>query len=217
MSRRFKPLSIIILSSALATSASSTNPQTGQTEYSKSALYGVGAALACGAIGATRSGKDALNSALACGAVGAAVGGYQDYQEKQLRTKLANTQVGIQRLGDQIKLTLPDNVTFDSDRYQIKNGAQSALASIADSMVQYPNSTITVQGFTDSSGSANHNQELSEHRAEAVTDFLAAHGVSNTRIRTMGLGERQPVGDNRSEAGRALNRRVEILINQLTQ
>jgi len=207
------PLTVSLLTVALATTACTTNPQTGQSQISKTALYGVGGALACGALGALSSGKDARNAALACGAIGAAAGGYTDYQEKQLREKLVNTQIGVARLGDQLKLTLPDNVTFDVDRAEIKPGAQAPLASIGDSMVQYPNTRITVQGFTDSTGSASHNQQLSARRAESVTRYLAARGVDSSRIRTMGMGASQPIASNTTVAGRAKNRRVEILID----
>lgn len=214
MSRLFKPLTIAIVSATLATSACTTNPQTGQSQISKTALYGLGGALTCGAIGAlTGSGHAARDAALACGAIGAAAGGYMDYQEKLLREKLANTQIGVQRLGDQLKLTLPENVTFAVDRAEIKGNAQGPLASVGDIMVQYPNTKITVQGFTDSTGSASHNQGLSERRAQSVTTLLASRGVDSTRIRTMGFGASRPIASNATAAGRAKNRRVEILID----
>ena len=187
MHHPFKPLSIAMLSAVLATSACTTNPQTGQSEISKTALYGIGGAVACGALGALGGGHDAAMRRWPAARVGAAVGGTMDYQEKKLREKLANTQIGIQRLGDQLKLTLPDNITFDTNKAEIKPQAQGPLASIGDIMAQYPDTRVTVQGFTDSTGSASRNQVLSEHRAEAVTRFLATRGVDTTRIRTMGL------------------------------
>lgn len=209
-----KTLTVLAVAAALAvTGGCTTNPQTGQTEISKAALYGIGGALACGAIGATRNGTSARNAALACGAAGAALGGYMDYQEKQLREKLANTQIGIARLGDQLKLTLPDNVTFDVDKDRLKPGVVGPINNIGDIMVQYPNTRITVQGFTDSTGSAAHNQQLSERRAESVTNQLATRGVDTARIRTMGLGASNYIASNASAAGRARNRRVEILID----
>jgi outer membrane protein OmpA-like peptidoglycan-associated protein len=214
MSRLIQPLTLAIVAAALATSACTTNPQTGESQLSKTALYGLGGAVACGAIGAmTGSGHAARDAALACGALGAAAGGYMDYQEKNLREKLANTQIGVQRLGDQLKLTLPENVTFAVDHAELKGNAKGSLNSIGDIMVQYPNTKITVQGFTDSTGSASHNQSLSERRAESVTTQLAARGVDSTRIRTMGFGASRPIASNATVAGRAKNRRVEILID----
>lgn len=213
MSRLFKPMTVGIVLAALATSACTTDPQTGQRQLSKTALYGIGGAVACGALGAMSSGKDARNAALACGAIGAAAGGYMDYQEQKLREKLANTQIGVQRLGDQLKLTLPENVTFDVDQSTIKPAARGPLTSIGDIMVQYPNTTITVRGFTDNTGSAAHNQKLSERRAEAVTTLLATRGVDTVRIRTVGLGASNYIASNATAAGRAKNRRVEILID----
>lgn len=213
MSRVLKPALIAAVTLSLATTACTTDPQTGQTRLSKTALYGIGGAVACGALGAMSSGKDARNAALACGAIGAAVGGYMDYQEKLLREKLANTQIGVQRLGDQLKLTLPENVTFDVDKSDIKPAARGPLASIGDIMVQYPNTTISVQGYTDNTGSAAHNQKLSERRAEAVTTLLASRGVDSVRIRTLGMGAGHYIASNATAAGRAKNRRVEILID----
>lgn len=214
MIRQAKTLTVLAIAAALAaTGGCTTNPQTGQTEISKAALYGIGGALACGAIGATRNGTSARNAALACGAAGAALGGYQDYQEKQLREKLANTQIGVARIGDQLKLTLPENVTFDVDKYKLKPAVVGPIGAIGDSMVQYPNTRITVLGFTDSTGSAAHNQQLSERRAEAVTNLLATRGVDTARIRTIGRGASQYIASNANAAGRARNRRVEILID----
>jgi outer membrane protein OmpA-like peptidoglycan-associated protein len=212
MTRLVKPL-LIALAASFATTACTTDPQTGQSQISKTALYGIGGALACGALGAINNGHDAANAALACGAVGAAVGGYTDYQEKKLREKLANTQIGVQRLGDQLKLTLPENVTFDVDKADIKPAARGALADIGDIMAAYPNTTITVRGYTDSTGSAAHNQSLSERRAEAVTTMLATRGVDTVRIRTIGMGASNYIASNATAAGRAKNRRVEILID----
>jgi outer membrane protein OmpA-like peptidoglycan-associated protein len=213
MSRLFKPTILGIIIMSFATTACTTDPQTGQTRISKTALYGIGGAVACGALGAISNGKDARNAALACGAAGAAIGGYMDYQETKLRDKLANTQIGVQRLGDQLKLTLPENVTFDVDKSVIKPAARGPLASIGDIMTQYPNTTITVLGYTDSTGSAAHNQKLSEYRAEAVTTMLASRGVDTVRIRTIGKGASQYIASNATAAGRARNRRVEILID----
>ncbi|WP_028535463.1 OmpA family protein [Paludibacterium yongneupense] len=205
------------LAIALVATGCTTDPKTGSSTLNKAALYGIGGALACGAIGATRSGKDARNAALACGAVGAGIGGYMDYQETKLREQLAQTQIGVQRIGDQIRLTLPDNISFDIDKSEVKPGARAALANVGSIMVQYPATTIAVIGHTDNTGTAAHNQQLSERRAEAVTTVLASSGVDSVRIRTMGVGMSQPVASNATAVGRARNRRVEILIDPVRQ
>lgn len=213
MTRLFKPATAAAPLIALALSACTTNPQTGQTEISKTALYGLGGAAACGLVGAlTHGGKGARNSALACGAIGAGIGGYMDYQEKQLREKLKNSQIAVERIGDQLKLSLPNNITFPTNGYQLNARAQKPLGDIAGVLVQFPDTSITVAGHTDSSGAAAYNQTLSEKRAQSVTEYLQGQGVNSVRVRTMGYGAAQPVASNASDSGKARNRRVEIMI-----
>ncbi|MDH0341654.1 OmpA family protein [Chromobacterium haemolyticum] len=213
MTRLFKPATAAATLVALALSACTTNPQTGQTEISKTALYGLGGAAACGLVGAlTHGGKGARNSALACGAIGAGIGGYMDYQEKQLREKLKNSQIAVERIGDQLKLSLPDNITFPTNGYQLNARVQKPLGDIAGVLVQFPDTSITVAGHTDSTGAAAYNQTLSEKRAQSVTEYLQGQGVNSVRVRTMGYGTTQPVASNASESGKAKNRRVEIMI-----
>lgn len=213
MKRLFTPATAAIVAVALASTACTTDPQTGQSKMSKTAMYGLGAAAACGLLGAaTHGSKGARNSALACGLVGAGVGAYMDYQEKQLREKLANTQIGIQRVGDQIRLSLPDNITFPVDGSSLNNRIQKPLNDVAGVLVQYPQTIVTVAGHTDSTGSLAHNQQLSEQRAQSVSSYLQARGVANTRLQTIGYGPSQPIASNNTATGRAKNRRVEILI-----
>ncbi len=213
MNRLSQPAMLCTLVLAIATSACTTNPQTGQTEINKAALYGIGGAVTCGLIGAATHGSvGARNSALACGAIGAGVGAYMDNQEQKLREKLANTRIGVERVGNQIKLSLPDNVTFATNSFQLGSAAQQPLSDIAAVLVQYANTSITVAGHTDSTGPAAYNQTLSEKRAQAVTDLLATKGVNTVRIRTMGFGPSQPIASNATVEGRSKNRRVEVLI-----
>jgi len=212
-----RPALILAVAGALAASACTTNPQTGQSEMSKTAMYGLGGAAACGIIGGlTHGARGARNAALGCGAVGAGVGGYMDYQEKLLRDKLANTQVQVQRVGDQIKLVMPENITFAVNKYDLHASAQKTLADVAGVLTQYPDTTITVAGHTDSTGSQQYNQTLSQRRAQSVTNVLQGHGVAAARINTVGYGPSQPIADNNTVEGRAKNRRVEILINPKT-
>ncbi|MCW3479620.1 OmpA family protein [Neisseriaceae bacterium JH1-16] len=212
-----RPALVLAIAGALAASACTTNPQTGQSQMSKTAMYGLGGAAACGIVGALTNGaKGARNAALGCGAVGAGVGGYMDYQEKQLRDKLANTQVQVQRVGDQIKLVMPENITFAVNKYDVHPSAQKALSDVAGVLTQYPDTTITVAGHTDSTGSQQYNQTLSQRRAQSVANVLQGHGVAAARINSVGYGSSQPIADNNTVEGRAKNRRVEILINPKT-
>ena len=209
-----KPLTLLATSSILVLTGCVTDPYTGQQKASKTAMYGLGGAAACGAIGAlTHGGKGARNAALACGAVGAGVGGYMDYQEAKLRESLKNTDVQVSREGNQIKLTMPSAVTFATNSATLSSPAMDSLNKAAETLVQYPETTVTVAGHTDSTGNDSINQPLSERRAQSVSGYLVQRGVAGSRLNTVGYGSRQPVASNDNETGRAQNRRVEILIN----
>ena len=203
-----KPLTLLATSSILVLTGCVTDPYTGQQKASKTAMYGLGGAAACGAIGAlTHGGKGARNAALAC------VGGYMDYQEAKLRESLKNTDVQVSREGNQIKLTMPSAVTFATNSATLSSPAMDSLNKAAETLVQYPETTVTVAGHTDSTGNDSINQPLSERRAQSVSGYLVQRGVAGSRLNTVGYGSRQPIASNDNETGRAQNRRVEILIN----
>lgn len=210
----FKPMTLAAACAAMLLSACVTNPTTGQQQISKTALYGLGGAAACGVVGAlTHGGKGARNSALACGAVGAGVGGYMDYQESKLRESLQGTDVSVSREGNQIKLTMPSAVTFATNSANLSSVAMDSLNRAAETLVQYPETTITIAGHTDSTGNDAINNPLSQQRAQSVAAYLVQRGVNGSRLSPVGYGSRQPIASNDTEVGRAQNRRVEILIN----
>jgi len=102
------------------------------------------------------------------------------------------------------------DVKFDFNKSDVKENSQADIKSLADFMKQYPQTTTTVEGHTDAIGSDAYNQGLSERRANAVRDVLVnQHGIESARVSSVGYGESQPVADNDSESGRAINRRVE--------
>lgn len=102
------------------------------------------------------------------------------------------------------------DVKFDFNKSDVKENSQADIKSLADFMKQYPQTTTTVEGHTDAIGSEAYNQGLSERRANAVRDVLVnQHGISSSRVSSVGYGESRPVADNDSESGRAINRRVE--------
>lgn len=211
--KNMKLLSIVSVA-AIALSACVTNPTTGERQISKTALYGVGSAVTCGIIGAISHGSQgARNSALACGAIGAGVGGYMDYQEAKLREQLKNTGVSVEREGNQIKLTMPENVTFPVNSATLSANAQSSLAQAAQTLATYNETTINIIGHTDSTGSDAINNPLSYNRAQSVANYLNAQGVAQNRMSVSGQGSRQPIAPNSTVEGRAQNRRVELLIN----
>ena len=141
---------------------------------------------------------------------GGAVGVYQDRQEAELRRQTAGTGIDISRDGDVIKLNLPDGVTFDFAKSDLKSQFYPALNTVAATLRQYDQTIVEVSGHTDSVGSDAANQTLSERRANSVAGYLIGQGLIRERFEIVGMGERYPVASNDSDSGRALNRRVEI-------
>jgi len=198
-----------------------TNPD-GTQSVNKAAVGGALGAVAGGLIGNRLDKKGSRTGGTIAGAVaGAAVGGgvgfLFDKQEKDFEEALANeqaaNQIEIERVRDDLlKLTLDSEVSFDFDSAAIKPSFQSSLTKLANVLAKYDRNQVTIVGHTDSSGSDGYNQDLSVRRAEAVVIELANRGVPNGIMRAEGRGEGQPRADNDTEAGRQLNRRVEILI-----
>ena len=141
---------------------------------------------------------------------GGAVGVYQDRQEAELRRATAGTGVDVTRDGDVIKLNLPDGVTFDFAKYDIKPQFYPALNTIANTLREYNQTIVEVSGHTDSVGSDAANQTLSERRANAVSGYLIGQSLQRERFEVVGMGERYPIASNDTDQGRAMNRRVEI-------
>lgn len=144
------------------------------------------------------------------GAAAAGYGYYADKQEAELRAQMANTGVEVQRQGDQIKLIMPGNITFATDSANIAPSFYSPLNNLAGSFKQFNQNTIEVVGFTDSTGSRQHNMDLSQRRAQAVSTYLTSQGVDASRISVRGMGPDQPIASNADANGRAQNRRVEV-------
>jgi outer membrane protein OmpA-like peptidoglycan-associated protein len=169
-----------------------------------------------GAVTGAVASDDKAKGAIFGGAVGAlggaAIGNALDRQEAELRRELDNQNIQVTNTGDRLIVTMPQDILFAVDSYTVQPGLRSDLATVAQSLQQYPNSTVQVVGHTDNTGDAGYNQGLSERRANAVADVLMNNGVPFGRIQTFGRGEDQPVASNLSEAGRAQNRRVEIVI-----
>ena len=214
--KTWKKFSLVGVMAALALSACATDPVTGQVDRNNTVIGALGGAATCGIVGAlTHGSKGARNSALACGAIGAGVGAYMDHQERQLRQSLANTEVEVNRVGDEIRLVMPESITFATGSYQLNNSAASSLNSVGSVLAQYTDTTVRVIGHTDSTGSDSVNEPLSRNRASSVANYLVSRGVASNRITTAGMGSRQPVATNSTAAGRAENRRVEISVNPI--
>jgi outer membrane protein OmpA-like peptidoglycan-associated protein len=161
--------------------------------------------------------KGAVVGAVGGGLAGAAVGHYMDNQrrdlEKNLAPEIQSGQARVQKLSDQVVLvTMTSQTAFDTDSSAIKPGFHSTLDKLADVVVRYGKTTLTVVGHTDNVGSNAYNQQLSERRALSVAQFLESRRVNGMRLATAGKGETLPVASNASEAGRQSNRRVEIYV-----
>ncbi|KJK06038.1 MULTISPECIES: OmpA family protein [Pseudomonas] len=214
-------LIIVATVAALMSGCANQNPydsqgqaQQGSTGMSKTAKYGglgaLAGAIAGAAIDHDNRGKGALIGAAAVGAAAAGYGYYADKQEAALRASMANTGVEVQRQGDQIKLIMPGNITFATDSANIAPSFYSPLNNLANSFKQYNQNTIEVVGFTDSTGSRQHNMDLSQRRAQSVVSYLTSQGVDASRVSARGLGPDQPIASNGDANGRAQNRRVEV-------
>ena len=206
--------------SLVSVSACVTDPNTGQSKVSRTAIGGVGGALAGALLGGVIGGKTGRIIGAGLGGVAGGVVGYQmDKQIKELREGTAGSGIDVSPTdgGSAILVNLPDGVTFDVGSYTLRPQFRATLDQIAQNLNQYPNSLIDVYGHTDSTGSDAYNQTLSENRARTVASYLSIRGVSAARIRSVGLGETQPIDNNDTDMGRARNRRVEIKIVPVTQ
>ena len=187
----------------------------GMNKAQQGALAG---AVVGGILGATRDsdkngqGKDAIKGAIVGAAIGGVGGAMLDQQHKALEQSLNNPNIRVVNNGKYLTVVMPESTLFATDSAAVGAQGQNDLYTIARNLNQYPNSTIQVIGHTDSTGSAAYNQDLSQRRARSVAGILTAGGVSQTRVTTSGQGASQPVASNSTLAGRAQNRRVEILI-----
>lgn len=183
---------------------------------------GTGAALgaAAGALigGVTKGGSQGVATGAVVGAALGAGGGYlwsQRMQEQKatMEQATAGTGVGVTQTPDnQLKLDIPSDISFDSGRYDIKSKLRPLLDRFASTLNQNPVTTVKIVGHTDSTGSDAVNQPLSINRASATRNYLTDRGVATQRISIDGRGSREPVADNNTAAGRAMNRRIEIFV-----
>ena len=196
------------------------NPYTRETQTSKAAK-GAGIGAAAGAVIGLLTKGDKLQNALIGAGVGALAGGgvgyYMDVQEAKLRQRLEGTGVSVTRMGDNITLNMPSNITFALNSSDLNANFFSALDGVSLVLKEYDKTVIEVAGHTDSSGSDQYNQSLSERRAQAVSGYLSSHGVKTQRLIPIGAGEGHPVASNDTEQGRAANRRVELTIVPVTK
>lgn len=208
----------LVLAAASLTFVAACDPA-GPNQYEKTqqgAAIGAGAGALLGVI-ANRDGsvedrqRAALIGAALGGGIGAGVGNSLDRQAEDLRRAL-RSDVGVSNNGRNLTVVLSQDLLFATNSTQVSGISQNELRIVANSLNQYPNTTVNVIGHTDNVGDAAFNQGLSERRAQAVASILINGGVSPNRIRSIGAGENNPIASNLNAAGRQANRRVEIVI-----
>jgi outer membrane protein OmpA-like peptidoglycan-associated protein len=208
-----------MLAAALALPAcTTTNPYTGEKEINKTSK-GAGIGALAGIATAILIGGDRKALLLGAG-IGALAGGgiglYMDKQADKLRLQLQSTGVSVTRNGDSIILNMPGNVTFATNSSNVSADFYKVLDSVALVLNEYDKTYVDIIGHTDSTGALQYNQTLSEARASSVARYLESQKVVSQRIITRGAGPSSPIASNDTPEGRALNRRVEIVLTPLT-
>ena len=171
-----------------------------------------------GGLAGAAIGHDAKGAAIGAGL--GALGGYvwsQHMEQKKQAMQRATVGTGVavtQTPDNQLKLNIPSDISFDTGRADIKSNLRPILDQFASGLSSQPNTEVRIIGHTDNTGSDAINDPLSQRRADAARDYLAARGVDPRRILTAGRGEHEPVADNSTDAGRARNRRVEIFLGE---
>ncbi|MRX49980.1 OmpA family protein [Paracoccus sp. S-4012] len=213
---------LILASASLMVLGACATDQYGQPTQMNRAQQGALAGAAVGAIfGAQRDddsnnqGRDIIRSAAVGAAVGGLGGAALDAQARAMQQAVTTPGVTVTNTGQAINVNLPESVLFGFDSAAVSGPAVNDLYAIARNLNQYPNTRVEVIGHTDSTGTASYNQGLSERRARAVAGILTAGGVAQSRVAAAGRGFSQPVASNDTAAGRAQNRRVEIIVRPM--
>jgi outer membrane protein OmpA-like peptidoglycan-associated protein len=213
-----KQIIVMVAALSVGLSACATDPYTGETRVSKTAIGMATGAAAGAAVGviAGDSTKATLIGAASGAAVGGGIGGYMDYQNKKLREELVNTGVQVEKEGNNIRLIMPGNITFDTNVSAIRADFYPVLDAVAKVLIEYKKTLVNVTGHTDSTGADATNQRLSQERAQSVASYLINRKVGAERFTVQGMSSRQPIASNATAAGRTQNRRVEILLIPMT-
>jgi outer membrane protein OmpA-like peptidoglycan-associated protein len=211
-----------VVAAAVLAGCMTTDPYTGEKKASNTAKgAGIGA-LAGAALGALTgdNSKERRKRALIGAGVGALAGGgvgqYMDRQEAKLRQQLQGSGVSVSRVGDNLVLNMPGNITFKTGSSDLNANFFGVLDSVSLVLKEYDKTIIDVAGHTDNVGSDQSNMALSQQRADSVARYLSSRGVTQQRIATAGFGETNPVASNDSPDGRQQNRRVELTLTPIT-
>lgn len=218
---KMKLISSFIVLSMMAGCATQTGTTASEKDRNNTAIGAVIGAVAGAVAGGQldddgNRDKGTIIGAITGAAAGAGIGYQMDKQEAEFRAELEaeqrRSEIEIQRVKDDLlRLTFDNEVTFDVNQSYVKSSFKASLNKVADVMAKYDSKGLVV-GHTDSTGSESYNQVLSEKRANSVKDYLVTNGVAAYRLSAEGKGEFEPRESNATEAGRALNRRVEIYV-----
>lgn len=214
----FKTPTLILGAASLLALSACTDPAFGPGGERQRTGQGAAIGAATGAVigNLTAGSGDRTRNAVIGAAAGAIAGGLigqqLDRQAAELRQDFGSDQIDVINTGSELVVRMPQDILFAIDSAQVNSGLRSDLGVLAQSLNQYPDTTVAVVGHTDNTGSASYNQGLSERRAQSVTDILMQNGVSPVRLRSVGAGENQPLASNLTPEGRAQNRRVDITI-----
>jgi outer membrane protein OmpA-like peptidoglycan-associated protein len=199
-------LLILSMSGSIAGCASMKKRDTG-------AIIGAAGGAVVGGVIGKKAGSTAVGvilGAVVGGVAGAYIGNYMDKQAEEMRHDIEGAK--IERIGEGIKITFDSGVLFDVDKATLRPNAKTNLIKLSAILNKYEDTDILIEGHTDSTGSEDHNMDLSIRRAQSVSSYLATNRVLPTRFNVVGYGETQPIADNATLEGRQLNRRVEIAI-----
>jgi len=182
------------------------------------ALGAITGALAGGSIGpdGEQKAQNAVAGALVGAVAGSFIGSQLDRQAQQLEQSFGNDRIKVTNTGDALIVTMPQDILFATDSATLSPALRGDLRILAGSLNEFRSSTVDVIGHTDNTGSAAYNLTLSQQRAQSVVEALVANGVRAARFRAIGRGEDRPVATNQTAEGRALNRRVDIVIRPVS-
>jgi outer membrane protein OmpA-like peptidoglycan-associated protein len=215
-----------LVSSALMSGCASEGSATGKrpmTNMETGAMVGAAAGAVIGAVAYKKNRTaGAIVGAVGGGLAGGAVGAYMDSQKKDLEKNLAKEigggQARVEKLANNVvRITMTNQTAFDVDSSEIKPGFHSTMDKLADVVIRYGKTTLTIVGHTDNTGTERYNQTLSEGRALSVARYFESRNVNPLRLATAGKGESQPIASNSTESGRQANRRVEIYVEPVVQ
>lgn len=211
VNRKIAGLGLVVATSALLLSGCGAVQSMNNTQ--KGAAVGTVAGGTLGAIIGNKAGNTAVG-AIAGAAIGGVAGGLignkMDKQAKQIEETVAGAEVI--RTDEAILVKFDSGILFDFDKTDLKTAAQENIKNLVVSLNDNPDTEILVIGHTDSRGTDQYNQGLSERRALAVKNYAVTQGLSGARMKTQGKSFHEPIADNETETGRAENRRVEIVI-----